>query len=62
MPSERRKPPKALYNIPEEAKPWGQKSDQWLPGLGKGRELTLRELEGTFWGNGNSLYIYCMYA
>ena len=47
----------SLSDILEEAKVWGQKSDRWLAGLGQRKELTLRELKGTFGDDENSLYI-----
>lgn len=36
------------------------KLDQWLPrAVGMGRGLTAERQKGTFWGDGNVLYLYC---
>lgn len=37
-----------LYDIMGKAKPWGQKTDSWLPSGGGGRWLDTKEKEGTF--------------
>lgn len=60
---ERRRPPRAttgFYHMTFQKRPnYRDKSEEWLLGLGLGRELALRLLKGNFWCDGNSLYIEC---